>query len=95
MTPVSAVAIGQVVTVRCPALPNESEDTWLRGVVRRTLARNERTGHAVHVVEVEQFKWAAVDAWGEYDGVPEILAREVPRTAVLEWVDTWPRRYRS
>jgi hypothetical protein len=92
MNTVDVVAIGQIVTVRCPPCQGDPTETWLRGIVRRTLARNEESGHAVHVIEVQQFKWAAADAWGYYDGVPEVLAREIPQKFELEWLDTWPRR---
>src|SRR6185503_8503327 len=89
---IDTVAIGQIVTVRCPPDGNDLTETWLRGIVRRTLARNEQSGHAVHVIEVQEFKWAAADAWGHYDGVPEVIARERPGTSVLEWLGTWRRR---
>ena len=88
----SGIVIGQDVTVRCPADGSEPE-TWMRGWVSHTLARSAAVdGFAVHVIDVRLFKWNWTDAWRLYDGVPHVIAREMPGTSVLEWIDTWPRR---
>jgi len=90
--------VGQQAVVRCPPdAPGETNldgslpETWMQGRIHETLARHER-GFMLHVIEVTGFKWAWADPWGAYDGVPFALAREIPGTAILQWVDTWPRR---
>jgi len=84
---------GEVVTIRCPWDGRDGDgDTWLRGAIKKTIALDAGTGYAVHVVSVTAFKWAEPLPWGEYDGVPEVLAREAPGDSILTWVDTWPRR---
>ena len=83
--------VGDLVTVRCPASENEPT-TWTRGRIVQTIARD--SSHAVHVIAVQNFKWSAGDAWGPYTGVPQEIARETFGFEELEWIDTWPRRYR-
>ena len=77
---------GDTVVVRCPAEGSEPE-TWLRGKIQRTVAREPGGAHAVHVVRVRNFKWDKSDPWGPYTGVPEVLARETRGRDVLVWID--------
>ncbi|MBF6570509.1 MAG: hypothetical protein IVW54_16705 [Candidatus Binataceae bacterium] len=83
---------GTTVTIRCPWDGRDGDsDTWMQGEIVKTIAAST-TGHYVHVVRVKLFKWAEAEAWGPYDGVPEVIAREAPNQGILAWVDTWPRR---
>lgn len=75
-----------------PGTPKEHH-SWTRGIIRKTIARSENGTRALHVVTINGFKWDQESDWGEYDGVPEVLGREVDGGSELEFVDTWPRRH--
>lgn len=83
---------GTLVTIRCPADEHELEDTWLQGYITNSTTSLVAADNAYmwHVVKIIAFKWAARDAWGPYDGIPEVLARETEGKPDLEWVDRWP-----
>ena len=91
-------AEGDTVEIRCPVdrtdysgpvLPEPA--TWLRGTITKTLEAHPSGCHAVHVVRVDAFKWQQKDPWGIYDGVPDVMAREMRGGDELEFIDTWPR----
>jgi hypothetical protein len=82
--------IGDTVSIH---FPDDGEgESWSRGVILDTIAQHPSDSHAVHVINVNAFKWEKRDQWGAYDGVPQILAREVKGQSELTFVDTWPRR---
>lgn len=89
--------IGQSVTLYNPGERGEHE-SWTRGVVAQTIMHG---GQLVHVVRVNGFKWDEADTWGDYDGVPEVIAIQAPEDELdsvdphlprLKFVDTWPPR---
>lgn len=82
---------GDTVTFHDSGSAREHE-SWTRGVIRQTLARHKSGSFAVHVVTITGFKWDCEAPWGSYDGVPEVLGREVNGSSELEFIDTWPRR---
>jgi hypothetical protein len=84
--------IGDTVTFYDPGSRREHE-SWQRGIIRQTIARDRKGRHAVHVVALNAHKWDRDSPWGSYDGVPEVLGRETNGSPELEWIDTWPRRH--
>ncbi len=74
----------QEVIVRCPA-DGEEQETWLKGVV---VPVQRRMQPRFHVIRVTAFKWEERDPWGEYTGIPFIVAKETPSGPWL-----WEDRY--
>jgi hypothetical protein len=76
---------GDVVTFHNPGNKREHE-SWQCGVIVKTIARYVGIGKALHVVRLDAHKWDAEAPWGPYDGVPEVIGREVNGRTELEWV---------
>ena len=74
------------VIVRCPA-DGEEQETWLKGEVTAVpLGLAWKPG--CHVIRVTAFKWEEHELWGEYTGIPFIVAKETPSGPWL-----WEDRY--
>jgi hypothetical protein len=83
--------IGDTVTLYDPGSRNEHE-SWIRGTIREIIAPLQTGSHPLYIVTINAFKWRKDAPWGEYDGIPEVLARETDMPYELEWFDTWPPR---
>jgi hypothetical protein len=88
------LAIGDTVTFYDPGT-NREHESWQRGTIRETIARNPTGRQAVHVVRINAHKWDRDAPWGPYDGVPEVIGRETDGNSELVWIDQWPRTGRS
>lgn len=78
--------IGETVTVYFPPTRKEHE-AFMRGTVQQKITDNDQCWCPLYVVIGEGWKWRKDDPWGPYDGIPEVIAQQIPGRLELEFVE--------